>query len=211
MSTVRLNNVWNEMNQEIGFYTSENFHKVPDAPGVYAWFYPLRITTHDLNQFLEEVDVILNYDSSCEGPPTSEFKVKANWEITNYKTEKYSKEARIESYQAIWDEIGQTEDSFDELRKTIMISSIFLPPLYVGKTISLFTRCQQHIHGTGKDNSFHNRYENYASKVGSINYRVSDLLFVCVKVKNEICRNARAEELIEAMLKFFAKPMYSKI
>ena len=67
---MRLNDVWLNVNKEIGFYTKETFERIPDGPGVYAWFYPLRITTEDPYQFIREVNLILNYDSNVNGKPS---------------------------------------------------------------------------------------------------------------------------------------------
>jgi hypothetical protein len=210
MSTVRLNDVWRTVGDEIGFFTNETFAKVPATPGVYAWFYPLRIVTNDLSSFMNEVDLVLNYDCDTRGVPIRDHPMSFGWQYLQMTGELKTKPIDLTTFQSIWDDALKIESSFNELRKIIMRSSIFLPPLYVGKTNNLRNRCKQHINGTG-GNNFNSRFEEYAKKTNSTAKRVSDLLFVSIKISNEEDILSRYEELVEAMLKYLAKPRYSKL
>ena len=45
-----LNDVWRNLDREIGVVYRGRFENVPHEPGVYAWFYPLKITTDDIEE-----------------------------------------------------------------------------------------------------------------------------------------------------------------
>ena len=91
--------------------------------------------------------------------------------------------------------------------------SLFMPPLYVGKTDNLSRRCYQHVSGSGKG-SFHKRYTEYARKNGLPYIKVSDLLFVCIPIKfyndKTTEENDKITLLMETLLKNLASPPFSK-
>lgn len=211
MNELNLNNIWRKVNSEISFYTSETFDNIPRQAGVYAWFYPLRIVTKDLNQFMDEVSIALNYDSYSNGAPVRELKYEINWESFSHRIEIVPGIPKVESFKHIWDYYSADDDRFNELRKIIMRSSIFLPPLYVGKAQDLNVRCFQHINNNQKNNSFHTRFEEYARIKNLRVKKVSDLLFVALRTEEDNTISEQAEDLVEAILKYLAKPKYSKI
>jgi len=211
MSTIRLNDVWRRFNEEIGFYTNESFKNVPFSPGVYAWFYPLRVVTTDLYEFLREVDIILNYDSEIKGKPKKENFIKFSWDTFHQQVELRTKTINLSSFEDIWNAAIQNENEFDELRKVIMRASVFLSPLYVGKTNNLNYRCHQHIFGTADDNNFHKRFMEYATLNEVKTDKISDLLFVAIKTREEKKQLNKTEELVESILKYLAKPKYSQL
>ena len=212
MNYIRLNDVWRDVNKEIGFYTTETFDEVPSSPGVYAWFYPLRITSENLNDFIEEVQLVLNYDCRKQGKPWRESTIDIGWDDLFQRIEfKVKKDIINSELTSIWSDTFQNKAEFDELRKVVMRASIFLPPLYVGKTINLKTRCFQHINGRSDDNNFHTRFEKYATLNNTNARRVSDLLFVSIQTKEESSQSTRTEELVELILKHLSKPKYSEI
>jgi predicted GIY-YIG superfamily endonuclease len=211
MSSIRLNDIWRGVNKEIGFYTVETFKNIPAAPGIYAWFYPLRIVTEDLYEFMNDVNIVLNYDCETKEKPWREFSVNFSWDTFSQRVDFHTKKADLSSFENIWHETVKKENDFDELRKIMMRASLFLPPLYVGKTTNLRSRCQQHINGTSGDNNFHKRFEEYAFLNNFTAKKVSDLLFVAIKTKEEDQQSTRTEELVESILKYLSKPKYSKI
>lgn len=210
---MRLNDIWRKVNAEIGFYTSETFANIPAAPGVYAWFYPLRIVTKDLNAFMNEINLVLNYDCESQGRPYRENSLNFIWEKIYTKTEIQFKDFDFSSFKNIWEDLVNNPDErdFNELRKIFMRASVFLPPLYVGKTTNLRKRCQQHIIGTNGDNNFNKRFQSYASLNNFTSKSVSELIFVSIKTKEEQEQSSRTEELVEFVLKHLSKPKYSKI
>jgi len=210
-----LNDVWLNVNKEIGFYTKETFEKIPDGPGVYAWFYPLRIITKDPYQFIREVNLILNYDSHINGKPSNKGLLEFKWETIDFNLEINFKEPNLESFLEIWQNATESEASFDQLRRIIMKASIFMPPLYVGKTIRLRKRSLEHITGNDGKNNFNSRYNDFARKNKIQFDKVKDLLFVCIRTKEETKGESQAdiedlESLVEAIMKNLSKPIYSE-
>jgi len=211
MSSLRLNDIWRSVNEEIGFFTTETFKNISPSPGVYAWFYPLRIVTKNLDEFINQVDVVLNYDCETKGIPKKNNFINFSWDSLHQQIEIKTKIIDLTAFKKVWDDIIKKENEFDELRKVIMRSSIFLPPLYVGKTNNLYKRCQEHINGNLKDNNFHNRFEKYATDNNFAAKKVSDLLFVTIKTSKNNQQKINTESLVEAILKYLSKPKYSKI
>ena len=182
---MRLNDVWLNVNKEIGFYTKETFEKIPDVPGVYAWFYPLRILTKNPYEFIREVNLILNYDSSVNGKPSKRELVEFKWETIDLSLDINSKEPDLDNFMEIWEKAAESETKFDQLRKLIMRASIFMTPLYVGKTVQLRRRCFEHITGNDGKNNFNKRYSGFAEKNNIRFNSINDLLFVCVRTFDE--------------------------
>lgn len=208
---MRLNDVWKKANQQVGFYTTDNFDKVPTLPGVYGWFYPLRITTSDLNDFITQVNLVLNYDSTTLGKPVKNSELIFSWQRLNVTAELTDPQINISNFISTWNSLFKS-DRFDEFRKIIMKSSIFLPPLYVGKTTTLYNRCFQHINGDGSSNSFNTRFTKYANSVpNSTAKKVSELLFVCITTEELTEYGQDVEGLVEGILKHLSKPKYSKL
>jgi len=209
---MRLNDVWLNVNKEIGFYTKETFETIPDGPGVYAWFYPLRIITKDPYQFIQEVNLILNYDSSVNGKPSKKKLVEFKWETIDLDLGINFKEPNLGNFLGIWQKAAESEAKFDQLRRIIMKASILMPPLYVGKTVQLRRRCLEHVNG---NSDFNKRYSSFAGKNKIKFDRVEDLLFVCIKTIEETKGESQTdiedlEDLVEAIMKNLSKPIYSE-
>ena len=211
VSNLRLNDIWRKVDTEVLFFTEETFQNVPKYPGVYAWFYPLRIVTKDLNEFIKEVEIMLDYDWKTKGIPERETNIEFSWERINQKTEVQRKKINLDKFKSMWNQIENDEHKFDEFRKIIMRSSILLSPLYVGKAENLYIRCQQHINGNSTENSFHNRFEDYAKKNNATANKVSDLIFVTLKTGEDPNIGVQTEKLVEEILKCLVKPKYSII
>jgi hypothetical protein len=206
---IRLNDIWRNVNHEIGFYIKETFDDVPQVPGVYAWFYPLRITTRDPLEFIDQVNSIINYDCSSNGKPRKTTKFGLNWETITQHFEIDYQRITLDNFMDIWKKYSASDEMFDHLRSIIMKASIFMPPLYVGKTNNLYTRCKQHISGSNA-NDFHKRFEDYSKSLNLPADKVSKLLFVTIKAQNDKTGgNDDLESLIEAILKILVKPKYS--
>jgi hypothetical protein len=209
---MRLNDIWRKVNKEIGFYTKETFHKVPSSAGVYAWFYPLRIVSDDPYEFIREVNTILNYDSKLRDKPEQRQAIDFVWRRVNLNIDMNYKKPNLGDLIEVWKNAYQNTDKFDQLRSIIMKASIFISPLYVGKTTNLNVRCHQHINGTYRANNFHRRYTEFALRNNVFAKKVSDLLFVCIKIYEESPNDSESdniEGLVEEILKYLSKPAYS--
>ncbi len=206
---MKLNDIWRNISLEIGFFTKETFESVPSSPGVYAWFYPLRITTKDPKEFIQQVNLIFNYDSINAGKPIIKSDIIRNWRKFTQLLEVDYTNGNILSFIKDWEKFTKVNESFDKLRTIIMKATIFMPPLYVGKASNLYNRCRQHLSGSLK-NDFHKRYTGYAERLNIKASSVSDLLFVCIKTNEIPSENEeRLELLIEDILKTLSKPIYS--
>jgi len=205
-----LDNVWLNVDKEIGFFTKATFYSVPSSPGVYAWFYPLRVISTDPYEFLSQVSSILNYDATINDKPKRSTFLDFTWHTIDLNIELNFQRPNLNKFISIWNEAINDTISFDKLRRIIMKASIFMPPLYVGKTKDLNIRCIQHVNGNDRSNDFNSRYTSYAKKNKLVASKVSDLLFVCIRTKEETNGDLNnTEELIEAIIKHLAKPVYS--
>lgn len=209
VQNIRLDKIWQNVNKEIEFFTKP-FDQVPRAPGIYAWFFPLRITTKNINDFIKQVNIVFNYDVITKSMPHRNHIFNFPWQTIPLKLEiRYKYEIKHEFVKR-WNELVKDEENYNELRKIIMRASIFMPPLYVGKAKDLFTRCWQHINGSHGSKDFHNRYESFA-KENKIHFdTVNDLLFVCLRTKKEGLAISKSEDLVEEIMKVLSKPKYSK-
>src|SRR5262249_5848815 len=145
-----LNDVWRNINQEIGIFWKGRFDEVPVGPGVYAWFYPLRISTYDLSAFLEDVSRVLSLDARSNGPTSRAVRARLTWEEVALQVRVGPSAPRVpQDVEAVWSTVVADPASFERLRRVVMRGSLLMPPLYVGKTVSLSVRCHQHLAGTG--------------------------------------------------------------
>lgn len=205
-----LNDVWRNVNQEVGIFWKSRWDDVPSGPGVYAWFYPLRISTRDLNSFLHEVRTVLSFDAKCNGPAWVSLTAPFTWDTIDMEVRLGPSDPPIPSNVALlWDQVVADEVAFERMRRVVMRGSLFMPPLYVGKAQSLSTRCQQHRSGTAS-NDFHNRYQDFAEKMKLPAETVNDLLFACVRTTNDSPAGDDAiEGIVEEILKRACRPKYS--
>ncbi len=164
---------------------------------------------------MTEVNTVLNYDAGSRGVPHAQGVFPFRWQRATVDVELAAKTFQMQNYAALWKEVTEDQARFERLRESVMKASLFMPPLYVGKTVNLSARCAQHVDGTGKANDFHNRYNDFAARVAASAREVRDLLFVCVRVPSEDTDQddfdgGDVEGLVEHMLKSMAKPPYSK-
>ncbi|MBE7483609.1 MAG: hypothetical protein HS104_26975 [Polyangiaceae bacterium] len=205
-----LNDVWRNISSEIGIFWKGRFDRVPPHPGVYAWFYPLRVTTRDLGDFLTEVSQIFAFDAAARGTPAAEVEAAFTWRSIGLHVRVLHKDGPVpKNVSAQWEQIVSNDARFDQLRRMVLRGSILMPPLYVGKTHNLLTRCGQHLAGSS-DNSFHARYVEYARSVGAHAQNVSDLIFACIRTgSSEVDDdNEEMETVVEEILKRASRPPY---
>jgi len=212
---MRINDVWRNIGKEIGVFVKGQFDFVPMSPGVYAWFYPLRVTSLNLEQLLGELSDVFNYDAELEATPKHSSIVPFTWNVIKLEVEQSKKDLIInDQLKKIWQDVISSPELFLELRKALMRASILMPPLYVGKTNCLHSRCSQHLNDT-RDGTFHSRFERYASTRGFSSSKISDLIFACITTdstgednETEINAHTDLEILLEAIMKFVSAPSY---
>lgn len=214
--------VFRNISDRIHVFQKTSWNNVPDRAGVYAWFYPIKVTSNNLDDFLAEQRAVRNYDARYRGQPEAQANLPFAWENLRLtasiepRTPNFPESARNE-----WDQIVNDQEAFVEFRKTLLVSSLLMPPLYVGKTLSLMRRCAQH-RGVGKHtesngstaNDFRSRFEGFACEHPDIKTkRVEDLIMACVftaETKSLDANSYQNEQhsLLEEILKTAARPAY---
>jgi hypothetical protein len=215
-----LNDVWQDIGREIHVFTDQSFEEVPIEPGIYAWFYPLRIQTYDLAEFIREINSVQCFDASVPGKPKHASFADFAWDRVHIQIEKQAKEINLPSHiQSMWKKCTEDDVAWEQFRKSVMKASIFVPPLYVGKAKNLNTRCAQHVRGTKDGNDFHSRYEEFARSIDIKAKLVQDLIFACILTKDDRglgdqdqegdAAKKSYEEVVEEIVKYACRPVYS--
>ena len=202
-----INDVWYNFNERIYFLTRNTFDQAPSTAGVYAWYYPLRVSTYDLKEFINEVLLVMAYDSISGGTLKLSSEIQSSWrrykfDLTSIPTIDNLPKAFIDSWNKV------TNNDFDSVRKDLMRFSLFMPPLYVGKTNSLVRRINEHVNGKANTNSFKQRFEEFAKSNSLSQQSVGDLLCVAVTSTN----TEESEEyvnLMEYIMKILSAPGFS--
>lgn len=214
-----LSDVWRDISSYIKVYTYNNFEEVPASPGIYAWYYPIQLPSMDINDLGEELSSVLNYDSSLKGDKTKTGNIDFNWKKIEINLAEKHNNKFPPGILNKWDELSKNSKLVDDLEKIMLVGSILMPPLYIGKTNNLNLRCHQHrTSSTSEENNFHNRFEKFAKeealyKKKLLTHNIEDLIFVCIKTdKLEISGNldTNSEELLEEIFKLYARPPYGE-
>jgi hypothetical protein len=112
---------------------------------------------------------------------------------------------------ARWQSITSDQAMFEAFRHSLLKSSLLMPPLYVGKTHDLRTRCGQHLAGSA-GNDFHKRFETFAAERSLPAREVTDLILVTISTALEsVDPPPPMEDVLEAALKAIAAPPYSAL
>jgi len=184
-----------------------DFSNIPSHPGVYSWYYPLRIYADDeYLDFHKRVTFFLEYSLLDQGKGL-EFNNKTNWrqwEI-NLKT-KISPKTTINKK---WDQIKNN----DTLVDTILKSSIMFQPLYVGcAKEGLATRIQSHLNGrTGFAKRFLEACDEYKKANPSTSYPFGAFEIEKLHLTYTILSNKKDVEPFEDIIQSFTNPNFSKI
>jgi hypothetical protein len=226
-----MNDIWLNVADRMKFYTKETFDKIPDKPGIYAWYLPLRIKGENPSEFVANHSELVSYDSSIKGHPVKNQSIEFSWDSIKLNLEKrfsnFSSEAdQGRASMKKWSKIREDKDSTDTLKEVLMLSTLFTNPLYVGLTGSLITRFNQHQSSFYKDkNSFGKRFNLHSKSVGK-DIKLNDLLFVTIELddnekdtfavleENEIREEQSSSNNIifvaEMILKHLTKPPFGE-
>lgn len=195
----------------LGFYTKETKERVPEQPGCYAWFLPLWFYRSDLNELMQVVGGVLNYDKK----PKKEANARFTWESVKLRVQRVAEIQATETILSTWERVCADAQAKRELQQTLLEASLLMPPLYVGKTKNLRKRYLEHVKGNDDDrNDFHTRFTEHVSDL-KLTIGVSDLLFVCIKTEQKPPQESLGvaeddlERLVEQILMQFCRPPFS--
>lgn len=211
-----LNDIWRTIGDEVGFFYEANFDEVPSSPGIYAWFYPLRILSRsedELARFVSNVQALLNYDAVDRAAPSREAELPMSWWSWSIVAGKKPKPFHLSApFKQAWIQIANSDELFLDFQQSLLKASILMPPLYVGKADNLNIRCGQHLSDTSGANTFHNRYEHFARHLNLPLRSVRQLIFACVRTGNQSQQGPHSvpqvHELIEGIMKSICAPPY---
>jgi len=217
---VALSDVWGDISSYIQVYTARNFDDVPSSPGIYAWYYPIKLPSSNIEDLSLELSSVLNYDSKLKSDKDRMGNIEFNWKNIEVNLKEKHNDSFPPRIKEHWEEFKNDEQSIKELERMMLVGSILMPPLYIGKTNNLNIRCRQHRSNTNFDeNNFHTRFENYMknkvleNQEQHLTQYVEDLIFVCIKTdafENTEKDNTKSEEILEEIFKIFARPPYSE-
>jgi hypothetical protein len=209
---ISLHDIWRNLSSRVLFFTKETAYDIPEAPGVYGWFLPLWIFDTKLESFLAKINALYSYDAKCQSVAECEVQAGFNWEHLAVRLRKSYSNIVAQERVVEWDARMGDKSQKEAIAVSLMESSIFMPPLYVGKADVLKTRYEQHVQGFPRNaNHFHARFTNFARKQ-DLNLNVSDLLFVCILSDLSVqakLKSANANELLETVLLKLCKPVFS--
>lgn len=180
-------------------------------PGCYAWFLPLWLYRSDLNELIQIVSQVLEFDNVSEREVNAPF----TWESVELRVRRSAETKTPGKLRATWERLCADSRARQALQQTLLEASLLMPPLYVGRTRSLKQRYLQHTAGNfGRKNSFHTRFSECVSNL-NLTISVSDLLFVCIRTEqipgatpDGVDEDDR-EKLIEQILMNFCRPPFS--
>lgn len=205
--------IWQNVGTRIGFYTKETVHKIPEAPGCYAWFIPLWMYSEDIDELLNAMNWLLVYDSKSDGWPHREALASFNWEELNIRLQRNAKQESDTQLKTKWDMVMGNEIQKAALSRALMEATIYTPPIYIGHTKNLKLRYEQH---TSKRSAFRQRFDERIEegKENNINLSltVKDLLFACIQTSQEANENFNDKDLrlvVEQVLMRVCKPTFS--
>ena len=207
-----LNDVWRSFEDDIGIYHKGKFDQVPESPGVYAWFYPLRLSNTDLTSLIREVNKVLSFDASVNGLAERQVSAEFAWERIDIRARRLPRSSPLpEHILTAWSNVNENAQLLDDFNKVLLRASVLMPPLYVGKTINLRVRCAQHLDGRDRGNTFHKRYEDFAAATNVRSQQIKDLLFVSLKTGTSSTREPTSplEDVVEEVMKRLCRPAYS--
>ena len=187
--------LWRQLcSEQIGFYTKRTAGRIPNQSGLYAWFFPFRVSD-DLGRDIDEIREIFSYDASSKFHIAKEQTQIIQWQAIRWKAQLVKDHHRSASMESHWESAYLDKHDQDRLamRQILMLSTVFSRPLYVGLTLtSLSARYEQHVSGS-KKNSFYKRFTEYVEESG-IKISVADLLFVAIPLRQSFSNNLNHEE-----------------
>lgn len=218
--------VLNTLNNRFKIFTYQDRHEIPELPGTYAWFFPLYMfddykKAQDLADCYRKVfalDSLFSGTSTLTEQIHTEDRKTKSWQTVSLRTEvEISPNGRLPSAcENIWNEVQANEERKKIFRDSLIAASLFMPPLYIGKSNDLLQRYTSHT----LDSTFKTRFEEF-SFAHDIGLAVSDLIFCCLSLDvssekvmaDELVTNSDGKDmnfLLEHILMKSSLPPFSK-
>jgi hypothetical protein len=213
--------------QRLKIFTYDDMDSIPGSPGTYAWFFPLHLfNNYDHVQDLADcfrkvfaVDSLFVGESRFKEKEYSKNRQTRSWQTVSIKSEIHiSPDGRLPSdSQEIWEAVKSEPQKKKVFVESLLAASLFMPPLYIGKSNDLKARYKAHI----KDSGFNERFTAF-SLAEDIPLQVHDLIFACLSLdvgSEEIMSSKMSEDsdaddsmnyLLEHILMKAATPPFSK-
>lgn len=139
------------------YITNSDFTIIPETPGIYSWFYPIRLYDQDTYEsFFHRIQFFLLFSLKTNDSIIQNILHDSNsWEELqislgiNYRENK--------SLKKDWAKLKKDQ----EFKHSLLQSSFWNRPLYVGKADNLNRRINDHIEGRS---DFHLRFNNACEK-----------------------------------------------
>jgi len=216
--------LWQNVSDNIQFFTYKTKFKIPNESGLYAWYLPFHIWDGDIFKAVNFYQAAMLYDSGVGGANTQfqspgqakrEAEFQFNWDRINVSLEKLPSSRRTDFSD--WNTLKADKESYKSIEEALMKATILSRPLYVGRAKDIKDRYNQHVNGkTG----FYERFSafihdfNHNIKTESdkmITLKVPDLLFAALPIGNVLERfDKPTTELIESVLMNILQPPFSK-
>ncbi|WP_226610396.1 hypothetical protein [Marinobacter nauticus] len=208
--------LWRKLtSDQIGFYTDKTSSKIPEKPGIYAWFLPVDISG-ELSKAIRKYKEYQGYDSTIKNSYCVRGISEFQWSTLRYDahiTNDYRVQSTLENK---WIEMSEelSGKKFKALRQAINLTSIFSKPLYVGLTKNLSGRYEQHLAGTRK-NSFYKRFTDFSNEKG-LDISIKQLIFCCIPFEHfssleEDFMDEDAIQVIEYIVKNISGPIFGEV
>ena len=208
---------WNDVSENIGFYTKETSFNIPESPGIYAWFIPLWLYNDDVYELIKFVKDAMLYDSDIkqrnkpfQGSSERESKIDFNWDYIDIKLKKNHK-LRSKGDIDRWATSDNNKEEYASISESLMKASIFAKPIYIGRADSLSSRYSQHVSGTVEKNVFNTRFKEFTQE-SNVKLNVDDLLFACIPISqksNAVLKDRDLTTVLESILMNLVHPSFS--
>ncbi len=207
-----LHDVWRSYSKDANVYHKYTFSDIPTSPGIYAWFYPLRLSDDELTSFIKEMNMVLKFDSFAGGTAVGTAEIEFAWRRVGIEATLTPKTAQLAcSVEDSWKKIRSDPEARTKFEKMLLRSSVLMQPLYVGKAKNLQRRCAQHR--KGGERTFRSRFEKYSCANNLRTRSVDDLLFLTIDTrldKADDCFDVNLEDVLEEVMKRACQPPFGK-
>jgi hypothetical protein len=219
--------LFRDLHKHVRFFTQETAGSIPPTSGIYAWFLPIS-SCKDIDRTISLARSFLLFDARAGGLAKlvgRDHKEKVEGTFAGHSVgiqfrASYSpigNEAKDLNLIERWHE-AESCIGAEEMKTLLLQASIFLPPLYIGKSDNLQSRWKDHV----TRSSFFKRFSKYSEMLTQnkeldfpFTLSVRDLIFGCILTPDDHSgqesdkKMDAANELLELVLQKIFKPPFS--